>query len=55
VKTWNCAWLTPPLVSLKRIVVIGVGIKRRIEINEIDAGIGNSFVLRSRGEIIPEI
>ena len=36
-------------------VVIGVGIKRRIEINEIDAGIGNSFVLRSRGEIIPEI
>ena len=39
----------------KEDVVIGVGIKRRIEINEIDAGIGKFFPVPQPTQVIAEI
>jgi hypothetical protein len=38
----------------KEDVVIGIRVKRRIEIDEIDAGPGNSFVFRSQPRLSPK-
>jgi len=39
----------------KRDVVIGVRIKRRIEIDKIDTGIGKFFAIRKPAKVITEV
>lgn len=55
VNAWNCAWLTSPLVSRKRNVVIGVRIKRWIETNKIDTGIREPFCVPQPSEVVAEV
>ena len=38
-----------------RVSLFGVGVKRRVEIDEIDAGIGELFRIPQPGQVIAEI
>ncbi|MFL6546266.1 MAG: hypothetical protein ACJ8LM_13930, partial [Candidatus Udaeobacter sp.] len=61
VKAWNCAWLTPPLVPQKKgpsrtgTVVAGVGVKGRVEVDEIDTRIGKFLPIRKPFQIVAEV